>query len=154
MKQISKILIPTDFSPSAWEAVQYGLSLARSEGLNITLLHVFPSAAQGKNGFEPGEKEEYQSFLDQMQSLCDRLKPRHPGIDFHCELLRGSVNQELADFLAKNHYDLIIMGVNSSVNHNSMGKHTAAMLRFSNIPVLIVPNVKEASPQPSPETKH
>lgn len=154
MKQISKILIPTDFSPSAWEAVQHGLSLARNEGLNITLLHVFPSAAQGRNGFEPGEKEEYQNFLDQMQSLCDRLKPRYPGIDFHCELLRGSVNQELAGFLAKSQYDLIIMGVNSSVNHNSIGKHTAAMLHFSDTPVLIVPNVKELSLQLALEATH
>lgn len=143
MKQISKILIPTDFSPSAWSAVQYGVSLAGSAALQITLLHVFPLGAPHPAAAQMAEAEEYESFLAKMQALCETLRPRYPHIQFCCELLRGSVAQELMRYMQKNPVDLIIMGINSSSSQSTMGKHTAALMRSSQSPLMIVPNKAE-----------
>ena len=54
--QFQNILIPTDFSGSAEQAVQHALTLAAREQAQILLLHVLPlwrSLARGTGGRQP-----------------------------------------------------------------------------------------------------
>jgi len=64
--QFQNILIPTDFSGSAEQAVQHALTLAAREQAQILLLHVLPSMAV------PGTEDRRQATAEQW--LRDRAR--------------------------------------------------------------------------------
>ena len=55
-------------------------------------------------------------------------------------VLPGNIEQQLLDFVTKNSFDLVIVGVNSSGEDNSPGSHTAKLIEESDTPVLVIPN--------------
>jgi universal stress protein A len=62
--QFQNILIPTDFSGSAEQAVQHALTLAAREQAQVLLLHVLPSMAV------PGTEDRRQATAEQwLQTL-------------------------------------------------------------------------------------
>lgn len=142
MQKFKNILIPTDFSNAAWNAVQLGLELTNAQVVSITLLHVFPSAAKF-NSTKPelGAKELHtiERIKGQMDTLCaDFTKGRN--INLQPIILGGSVEEEIMECLRENEFDLIIMGVNSNGQDNEPGSHTAMIIANCQIPVLVVPN--------------
>lgn len=148
---ISKILIPTDFSPAAWQAVQYGLSLAHKHEADITLLHVYPSQNKYMSWLKTSQSEnpEVVKELDErMRSFTDSLESQNGTlIDYH--VTTGSVTNEILNFAQQNKFDLIIIGANSGSAHNQPGSNTAEIIRNAGFPVLVIPGIKTAVPDPS-----
>jgi nucleotide-binding universal stress UspA family protein len=133
--QFQSILIPTDFSPAAWKAMQIGLDMGHKYNSRITVFHVFP-AAKNQNDLLSDQLEKVRS---NMEKLSKELTEKD-GQDITNVVLSGNVDEALTDFVKNNHFDLVIMGLNSNGMDNTLGTHTINLITRSRIPVLVVPN--------------
>lgn len=141
MRTFHKILISTDFSPIAWRAVQMGLDFTKSEHVEVSLLHVYPSKNKKVGEMERAEDKDALSNLDkEIRQLCQELE-----LSFNTPispvLLSGDVNDEILHYIKDNPHDLVIVGINSNGFDNEAGSHTAAIIKSANIPVLVMPNL-------------
>lgn len=134
------ILIPTDFSPAAWKAVEVGLSLSDQYGCEISILHIYPvvsrfSKKQASEDLHP----KLEKMKEHMTKLSDDLST-DKKTKINNLVVAGSIEKQLLEFVRQNAYDLVIVGVNSSGEHNSPGSHTVRLIEESDTPVLIIPN--------------
>ncbi|MFT7031420.1 MAG: nucleotide-binding universal stress UspA family protein [Marinoscillum sp.] len=144
MNAFRKLLIPTDFSMAAWNAVQQGLKMIEPDGV-LTLLHVFPSRAKFSTEDAQGEDPD-ESLKDvlktQLDEFCSSLR-RHRDFEVISVILHGDVDEEIVSFIQKNEFDAVIMGINSNGLDNEPGSHIKDILAKANLPVMVVPNQLE-----------
>ena len=142
---ISKILIPTDFSPAAWQAVRYGLSLAGKHGAKITLLHVYPSENKYMAWLKTSHPDDHiviKQLTEKLKIFTEELRANNSAkIDY--KVISGNVTNEITNYALKEPFDLIIMGVNSGSSHNEPGSNTAEIIRNAGFPVLIIPGIQK-----------
>lgn len=146
MHSFNKILIPTDFSPAAWNAVQLGVSLIAAsspDGLaQLTLLHVFPYSAKfdrRRTHLNNNDLKAIDSIKQQMDEFCEELESNNQ-IKVNAVILGGGVESEVLKYVEKHPHDLIIMGVNSNGVDNQPGSHVGNIIEKANAPVLVIPN--------------
>ncbi|MCE2611553.1 universal stress protein [Flavobacteriaceae bacterium D16] len=144
-----RILIPTDFSKNAWNALIYGLDLFRKERCTIYLLHVNPLPPY--SGAGSSIKASTQMLRETMlaeseknlKKLLDKINETLPNeqhtfmtialYDFFVD----SIKREVVD----KHIDLIIMGTKgaSGLKKVSMGSNTGDVITKVKCPLLAVP---------------
>ncbi len=142
MQAFKNILIPTDFSQAAWNAVQLGSNLAKAGYSMITLLHVFPSSAKFDSRRGELDIQDLNAIDDiklQMDSFCKDLHGQYQ-VNYHSVILGGAVHEEICQHIQENDFDLVIMGVNSNGVNNQPGSHTSEIIANCHSPVLVVPN--------------
>lgn len=134
----TSILIPTDFSPSAWKAMRVGLALAQMYQAKVSVLHVYPIA--------PSQRGMQQELFNQLEKVRTNMGTILSDLtqDKQMEttniVIAGNVRDTLLDFVNRHEYDLVIMGVNSHGADNTPGTHTLSVIEQSKSPVLVVPN--------------
>ncbi len=145
MSPFQHILIPTDFSHSAWKAVQMGLTLADHEDSSIVLLHVFPSSAKFTNGKKVSleDEKQIQSLQEQMDDFCKSLQESSRATIIP-KILRGKVEHEILQYIDKYAFDMVILGINSNGADNHPGSHVSNIIEQANAPVMVIPNYLES----------
>ena len=138
-------MIPTDFSSASWKATKIGLELAQLNNANINILHVVPTVSRfskSKNHQHLPEKlDEVESRMNQLSK--DLLDGNPVSVQNH--VVPGNVAETMLSFIRENHYDLVILGVNSHGSTNQLGSHTSMIIEKCGVPVLIVPNSVESN---------
>jgi len=142
---ISNILIPTDFSPASWQAIMFGLGMSKTNNSRVSLLHVYPIISKystDKKEIElPTKLDEVKSKMDEFsKNLMERGKSEIENV-----VLPGNVEETILDYISKNQFDIVIVGVNGNGVNNDLGSHTASLIEKSNTPVLVVPNLKSSN---------
>jgi nucleotide-binding universal stress UspA family protein len=132
------ILIPTDFSPSAWKAMRLGLELAHLYGAAATVLHVYPAVTHVAHDTPKELFDQLDKVRTNMEVITQELTVDQ-SVDTISVVVAGNVHETLLDFVQKNEFDLVIMGANSHGSDNSPGKHTQVVMEQTKIPVLVVP---------------
>jgi nucleotide-binding universal stress UspA family protein len=147
---MNRILIATDGSESAHEALEFGLELAEEEGATAFLVHVAPAvevvpcanfAAPAPR--VPHELDEYDRVpLIEAAEIAARK-----GVDAKTELLLGNPADEIVAFGDTIDADLIVVG---SRGHGAivsvlLGSVSRAVLRESRRPVFVVRGVHVAA---------
>ena len=143
------ILLPTDFSENAWNALRYGIELFKKTTCTFHLVHINPIVAYAGGEttiFAPPELVEEtllrKSSL-QLQELLKRIAqlPLNKEHTFVTKALHAffvdSIRQELLD----NPIELIIMGTKgaSGLKEVAMGSNTGDVMTKVNCPLLAVP---------------
>ncbi len=141
---ISRILVPTDFSEVANNALKYAIGFAIQTKASIHVLHVknFPVM----DFSFPAET--YSTLIEEMETIAQTgmekvesslLKPS--GVKYHTESIAGFVNDEIEKCAETNHVDLIVMGTTgaSGLQELLVGSNTATTIGKSEIPVLVIP---------------
>jgi nucleotide-binding universal stress UspA family protein len=144
-----RILIPTDFSKNAWNAITYGLELFRKERCTIYLLHVNPLPPY--SGAETSIKastyllretmlEESENNLRKLVEKINTSMPNElhtfmtiPLYDFFVDSIKREVSEK--------NIDLIIMGTKgaSGLKRVSLGSNTGDVITKVKCPLLAVP---------------
>lgn len=141
---ITRIIVPTDFSSVAGNALKFALKLAEEAGAEVHLLHI-NTIPIGDAYFIAGS---YAKYLDQMESDTkagfEKLKEdyyKHTSVKFKSASEFGNICDEIRTYAEKNHADLIIMGTTGagSVAEVFIGSNAASVIADSKIPVLVVP---------------
>lgn len=135
-----KILVPTDFSDNANNALDFATEIATKEKAKITLLYAFYAvydfAAQATEIISNIERD----AKNQMKEISDRLKKQ--GVEIDYEVIQGSVATAVTSFAYRQEYDLIIMGTQgaSGIKKALIGSNTSHVVKDTMTPVLTVPN--------------
>lgn len=141
------IIVPTDFSETAYNAARYAIGLAGQTGASrIILYHAYelivpipdlPTAVPMVNMDDL--KAASIEGLEKMKSLLSPTLPAGVTLDFRADnhLLAANIDQVCKDEQA----DLIIMGITggSQLEEILVGSNTVDVVKNSNFPVIVVP---------------
>jgi len=152
---MKKILIPTDFSEQATNALKIAIQIAQKAGAEIHLLHV--EEYVGNSGFNTMGDVSDNTGLDQlymlklmevnknrMLSLIDSLSGE--GITIHDKVEVGQIFRSVRDYVTANGIDLIVMGTQGAEGFSGVmiGSNTEKVVRHTECPVLSVRYLPEA----------
>ncbi len=146
---LQKILVPTDFSPLAENALKIAAQLAREYESEIYLLHMLELPLSQIDAMSTHSdlpeamffmKLAHKRFEDTMENdFLEGLKV-HETVNFH-ETAEG-----ILETCKENDIDLVIMGSNGSSGFKEMfiGSNTEKVVRTCEVPVLVVKNESSA----------
>ena len=141
---ISKILIPTDFSEVANNALQYAIQLAKKTQAEIHILYV-KNIPIMDNSFPNNVYQTYMIEVDEFtkKSFEDLTSKffKNAEVKFKTHTAFGFIQDEIQDFSEKNEIDLIVLGTTgaSGIQEILIGSNAASVAANSAIPVLIIP---------------
>jgi nucleotide-binding universal stress UspA family protein len=138
---ISRILVPTDFSPHADAAFRYARELARFFRADIHLLHVVDNPiASGMWSSEIYTNEIARLQLNLLRDAEERLKRSVPpdAENVSIDVRSGNPTAQILDVALERRADLIVMGTHgrTGVAHVLMGSVAERVLRRAPCPVL------------------
>ncbi len=142
---MKKILVPTDFSDYADNAVKYAIEMAKTMKATIHLCHamampeVSPMAGMVVWPVEDDDriKENSDVFL---QKYVDKIS-KNSNIPITHSSEAGPVQQMVENLSEKLHIDLIIMGMAGAgkLSHFILGSNSLEVMEKSKVPVILVP---------------
>ena len=138
------IVVATDFSASAENAMLYAGNLANNINCSILLLHVY-TIPVGMNDVPllMVSTDELKNNADNGLSRAkELLKANFSGVEVHTESRLGDVIGELRDICKKINPVLIVMGKHgaSGVEEILFGSTSFSVIRHITYPVIVVPD--------------
>lgn len=144
-----KILIPTDFSGNAMNAIKYALELFKYEKSEIYILHAFADEVYDNNTiltralfeeFRDTIKKKSDKQLKEILLIIRELSP-NPRHSYEVISKFGSLIDEVNDFVDKENIDVVVMGTRGSTDNRSIdfGSNTIQVMKYVKCPVLAVP---------------
>jgi len=149
VSQITRILVPTDFSDTSDAALSYARTLADSLGASLHLVHVFDDP-YGDALVAEMNASVYESMrATEMTQARRRLLRRLPPADrkqFQAStaIVTGAPAEAIVDYAADRGMDLIVMGTHgrSGFAHLLLGSVAEQVVRTAKCPVLTVRSAK------------
>jgi len=144
-QKMKRILLPTDFSSVADNAMKYALDIAAKFKSNLLLYHVYSfhrSVDYDRN--YPEDEQPYVKNLEQkmMETVAKiREKSANLGLQIDSKVEENTPYFLFKNKLAKNEVDLIVMGTKGATGLKKViyGSVAATALETANVPVLVVP---------------
>ncbi len=137
--QLRRILVPVDFSPASYSAVEYAGFLAHEYGAAIDIIHVCPRGSLRHSAHGPFEQATVNHAAEQMRNLLLALE--QSGI----ETARGRFGDGptagvIIEAAAREDYDLVVVGAHchSLLHRFFTGSIAGKILRRVRCPVLTV----------------
>jgi nucleotide-binding universal stress UspA family protein len=144
------ILVPTDFSLYADQALEYAIALAQKLQARLTLLHVFHLSPLSMGDMPPAVfhvtlQEMTTNAHQRMQATLARL--HHAGLQADSAIIEGMPFQTILDTAQARGVDLIVMGTHgrTGLTHVLMGSVAEKVIRLAPCPVLVTRGTTEAS---------
>jgi nucleotide-binding universal stress UspA family protein len=143
-EDITRILVPVDFSPHAESAFRYAATLARRLDARLGLLHVvedpFVTGAWSAEIYLPNVPELLQNLVVSAQrelavlAASDTVK----GLGVETVVITGRPAHTIVEHAHKGGFDLIVMGTHgrTGLSHVVMGSVAERVLRRAPCPVL------------------
>lgn len=141
---INKILVPTDFSEVANNALNYALLLAKKINAEVSILYI-KNIPLVDNSYPNVIYETYISEIDEYTTKnFDKLKSKllnESGVKYTIQSSFGFINDEIQEYVANNEIDLIILGTTgtSGLEEILIGSNAASVVAKSIVPVLVIP---------------
>lgn len=143
------ILIPTDFSDNAWNAIKYGTAMYHKTRCAFHIVHVNPisynSGGEAAMYITPELQEETllkesHKKLDQLIKEIQRL-PLNTKHTFHTAARYGFFTDHIKQLIKEKNIDLIIMGTKGATGLKavSLGSNTGNVLTKVRCALLAVP---------------
>jgi nucleotide-binding universal stress UspA family protein len=141
---MKKILVPTDFSTCADNAVEFAVQYAKLLQAEVILVHAFELNGDTYTDYMGVNKEFSQSNLKDVQHKLDQLKTsieEKEGIVVDTFVFTGTVKESILQVSINKNIDFIIMGTAgaSGIKEKLWGSKTAGIIDKSNVPVLAIP---------------
>lgn len=147
---MKRILIATDGSPSAQEAVDFGLELAGEQDAVATFVLVVPAVDVAPTGGFGLTASLPHEVADAEYEPLERAREQaeEAGVAAHARLLRGEAVDEIVAFADTIDADLIVIG---SRGHGTLasallGSVSRGVLREARRPVLVVRGIAARQP--------
>lgn len=142
---MKKILIPTDFSKYADEAVEVGAQIAKENDCEIILIHMLELPGQMNDAVTGATSiPEIMLFKRKAEETLKNIKnrPYLSGIKITEVVRLDGAYQGIINYIKQNSMDLIIMGSHGAtgINEIIIGSNTEKVVRQSETPVLVIKN--------------
>ncbi|MET7030407.1 universal stress protein [Sediminicola luteus] len=146
---MKRILLPTDFSKNAWNAISYALSFFKNEECTFYILHTYtPSFFRvdymlGGPSFSAIPDAGVEASIKGLEKTLKDIKKQHPNPKHTFETLSAFniLTDEINEAVENKGIDLIVMGTQGATGAKDLfiGTNTIHVLRKVKIPVLAVP---------------
>lgn len=124
---MKNILVPTDFSDSAKNAVEASAQLAKEHNAKLILLHV------------ESKKKLFESAQNNMDKNVEELSKI--GVKVEPVLLNKKLEGSIINQTKEQNADLVVMGAQGQdFSKKLLGSNTERVLRLSKVPVLVIRN--------------
>lgn len=136
----NNILVPTDFSEVANNALGHALKIADVYNNEITLLNI-----QDEGGifglFE--NKEKLNLIKEAVESKMDKIiassKEKFPNVKINKLIEYGRIYDTITDIANEGNYDSIVMGTNGASGLRQLtGSNASRVINYAKIPVVVV----------------
>lgn len=144
-----KILIPTDFSDNAMNALKYACKLFKHEITKFYIMHAFQDEIFADNTLMTQKTlDEVISIISsnsqtQLENILEQIKknlpnPRHTFSTISSNNMLMFEADKLVD---KKNIDIIVMGTRGKTNDRKLtfGSHTLQVLKYVQCPILAIP---------------
>lgn len=126
-QQLRKIIVPTDFSAVAENAMNHAITLAQHSGAEIYLLHVV-----GKQG-------EVDDARKKLAEVINSFASKASGVVLHKLVRVGSIYDDIGDAAAEVDADLIVMGTHGMRGMQFItGSRALRVITSSQVPFIVV----------------
>lgn len=149
---MKSILVPTDFSKCAANAMQFALHLARQTGADLTVLHVvFPNEGVDNNIYNVFWSDEYMAErikgLENWVRKACKLPTGKKKVTIRTECRIGFPVPAICDLADEIKADLIVMGTTGATGLRGafLGSIAAGVLAKTQRPLLSIPKQAEPS---------
>jgi nucleotide-binding universal stress UspA family protein len=144
---MNRILIATDGSPSAREAIELGLELARDEQAEVTFVHVLPPSQWEPVGLytAPGVVARLPNLAEEDPEAAKPLQEalalaEEAGVSAKVELRAGYLAGEIVTAADRIDADLVVVGSRGlgGLKGALLGSVSGGVVRRAKRPVLVV----------------
>jgi nucleotide-binding universal stress UspA family protein len=140
---MKRILVPTDFSEDAENALKVAAIIAKKNNSEIFLLHLLELPHQMNDAVTGGRSiPEVMLFIKKANEMLQKIKnqPYLNEISVNASVQFERAFSGILSFNKKNEIDLIVMGSHgtSGIEEVLIGSNTEKVVRLSEIPVLVI----------------
>jgi nucleotide-binding universal stress UspA family protein len=139
---MKEIVIATDGSEAAREAVEYGVELASENGAAVTFVHVLPPDDYVVAGRGPVVPRPHHVDMDESESALAEASDAAiaAGVSYALERISGETVAEIIAVAAAKNADLIVVGSRGrgAISSALLGSVSKGVLNQAKRPVLIV----------------
>jgi nucleotide-binding universal stress UspA family protein len=146
---MKKILVATDFSSCAGNAMEYAVQLAKILNLEVCAIHAIGSMEGVFNNTYNALyiEDYYNNKRIALSSWAQSYAGNEVPVSTVCEV--GSVSGVLGKYLGENHVEMLVMGTMGSTGISGLfGSNTSTMVEKTKIPILLVPLESKFSTKP------
>lgn len=146
---MKKILLPTDFSENAWNAIAYALELFKNENCTFYILHTYTPLFYRLDYMMGGP--EFSAIPDVgvdisvagLEKTLDDIKSRYPNKKHQYKTVSAfnTLTDEINSLCESHKINLIVMGTQGATGAKEilLGTNTVYVIRKAKVPVLAVP---------------
>ncbi len=141
---MKRVIVPTDFSDTAWNATLHALEYSKIFNSELILLHVFEHSANHLNTNTVEISDSFSKEEVQMRNILrkiDELKAfKHVNIKSKC--VSGSLFENLQHLVTNEGRDMVIMGTKGRIGtiQKLFGSNTSRIVKEITCPIMIIPN--------------
>ncbi|MGB7843920.1 MAG: universal stress protein [Salinimicrobium sp.] len=144
-----KIIIPTDFSENAFNALKFAAELFKYEKSEFYLLHAYADAVYNTEGmltqdflneFKEVSRKKTIGELERVKNEILELFP-NPRHNFQTVAAFGLLIDEVNDLVERENADIIVTATRGNTNDRKMtfGSNTLQIIKYVQCPVLSIP---------------
>ena len=142
---MKRILVPTDFSQYAENALKMAAVIAKKNNSEIFLLHLLELPSQMQDAITNGSTiPEVMHFIQMATEKLNNIaqQPYLKDVIVHASVKFERAFSGILSFNTRNNIDLIVMGSHgtSGIAEILVGSNAEKVVRLSEIPVLIIKN--------------
>lgn len=142
---IKHILVPTDFSECADNALQTAIKLAKVHDAKITLLNIVEASYYQLNlDYNLTDlaviNDSVESSMKQLKAIADKIIEKHK-VEVNFEAVPGIINNAIYRRSSQLEVDLIVMGTHGirGIKEFILGSNTYGVVEIATCPVLVIP---------------
>ncbi len=146
---MKKILLPTDFSENAWNAIAYALEFFKNENCTFYILHTYTPLfyrldyMMGGPEFSAVPDVGVDLSLAGLEKTMTDIKKRYPNKKHRFKTVSAfnTLTDEIIDLCESHQIDLIVMGTQGATGAKEilLGTNTVYVIRKAKVPVLAIP---------------
>ncbi|WP_299667825.1 universal stress protein [uncultured Polaribacter sp.] len=146
---MKKIVLPTDFSQTAMNAIRYAAKLFENDFCRFYILHAYQQDIYEsgilvtKETFSEVAKTANQNSLVQLRKVLKQIKQHAPNPKHNYKIISADniLVDEVDKIVEERDIDIIVMGTRGKTNDKKLtfGSHTLQVLKYVKCPVLVIP---------------
>ncbi|WP_339709388.1 universal stress protein [uncultured Kriegella sp.] len=144
-----KVLVPTDFSENALNAIKYACQIFKYEKSEFFIVHTFADEVYRRdvdndrsllNELKETIFQKSEEELQRVQHAITAYSP-NPKHNYNYISAFGTLVDEVNDIVNKEHMDIVVMATRGQTNDRSItfGSNTLQVLKYVDCPVLAIP---------------
>jgi nucleotide-binding universal stress UspA family protein len=144
--EIQNILVPTDFSEGADNALEMAAQMAERHNANVFLIHIYVPAIVVTGGGTQAivtidKNEDAVNYNKLLLHQKEQLRDEHPHVNVDLILQQGHFVDSVNEIIKEKQIDLVIMGTEAKLNLKKfiLGSCTYDAIVHGNCSVLTVP---------------